>query len=195
VIITKSYGVFTSIAAIFLFGSTITWLKFAAILFVLFCTAIVTGVFEKGKNKTESDYSWVTLSFISFFCFGFLRLSGKWLVGIEHVPQFTYQSWLLTIVAILSVFDLLIHRKKAYTPLNIGNVLVLIGTGVFVSGFYGFLLTAELSAPNLGYVGAINTSSNAIFTVLAAKFLGDKISLHRYLGVLGVTAGIILLVI
>lgn len=195
VIITKSYGVFTSIAAIFLFGSSFSWIKFLAILIILACTAIVSGVFENKKNKTLSDYKWVILSFVSFFCFGLLRLSGKWIVSIEQVPQFTYQTWSLTIVALISIIDLLLNRKSAYTKLDTGNILILLGTGIFVSGFYGFLLAAELSAPNLGYVGAINTASNAIFTLIAAKFLGDTFSMQRYLGVLGVTIGIILLVL
>ncbi len=195
VIITKSYGIFTSIAAIFLFGSSLSPVKFLAILFTLACTAVVTGVFEKKKSDVQTNYMWVILSFVSFFCFGFLRLTGKWIVGTDNIPQFAYQFWLLLIVAIISGIDLYIHRKSVHLKLDLPNVLILAGTGIFVTGFYGFLLAAEVSAPNIGYVGAINTASNAVFTVISAKFLGDKISLVRFLGVLGVTAGIILLVI
>lgn len=67
--------------------------------------------------------------------------------------------------------------------------------GTSVSFFYYFLQIPEVIGPNLGYVSAINTASNAFYTILVALIFKDHLSLKKFLAVLGVTAGLILLVI
>jgi uncharacterized membrane protein len=192
VIIQKSYGIYTSIAAIFLFGSTFSMWKFVAIVFILFNSAVVMGVFDK-KTKDSSSNTWIWLSILSFFCFGTLRLAGKWMITSYEVPQLVYQTWLLLFVAVISWIDLLRNKNSIVMKWTGKNIGILVATGVSVSAFYYFLLTAEIAAPNIGYVGAINTASNALFTILAAKLLGDALSTKKFLAVIGVTIGIIVL--
>lgn len=193
-VIQKSYGIYTSIAAIFLFGSTLSWYKFLAIIFVLINSAVIMGVFDK-KSIDKDSKSWIYLSLVSFFCFGTLRLAGKWFIGTYGTDQLVYQFWLLTFVAAISWLDLVKNYRKVTIRWNRNVIFVLAGTGIFVSAFYYFLLSAEISAPNIGYVGAINTASNAIFTVLAAKLINDHLSFTKFLAVLGVTVGIIVLIL
>lgn len=49
--------------------------------------------------------------------------------------------------------------------------------------------------PNVGYVNIINTASIGAITVLSAILFREKLGMNKLIGVLGVTAGIILLII
>jgi uncharacterized membrane protein len=50
-------------------------------------------------------------------------------------------------------------------------------------------------APNVGYVNAANAGSISLITVLAVLLFGDHLSVRKAVGVAGVTAGLILLLI
>jgi uncharacterized membrane protein len=50
-------------------------------------------------------------------------------------------------------------------------------------------------APNIGYVNAINASSISAVTVFSAILFKDDFSLKKFIGVLGVTAGLLLLIL
>jgi len=73
--------------------------------------------------------------------------------------------------------------------------VVLLSIGFSVTFFYYFKIVSEVAAPNIGYVNAINTASNAFYTVLVALIFKDHLSVKKFLAVLGVTAGLILLVL
>ena len=192
VIIQKSYAVYTSIAAIYLFHSFLSLRKFFAILFIIFSTAIVS--ITRGKKLNFKNYQWVVLSFVSFFCFGTLRLANKLIIS-AGVPVITLLFWAAFFTTIISLIDLILNKKQVKTKITINNFLFLLGIGVSVTFFYYFLQTAEVIAPNIGYVGAINTASNAFYTILVALIFKDHLSVKKFLAVLGVTAGLILLVI
>ncbi len=191
-IIQKSYAIYTGIAAIFLFGSVLPWQKFAAIIIVLASTTLVIAG-EKVRHK-DTGLTWVGLSFVTFFLFGTLRLAGRWMV-FQGVPVVVYLFYLHGIVAIISLFDLGIHWQMSRIKMTTERAVLLLGIGISVTLFYYFFQVAEVASPNIGYVNAINTASNALYTILVAWLLGDSLSGKKFLGVLGVTFGIILLLV
>jgi len=54
---------------------------------------------------------------------------------------------------------------------------------------------AFVAAPNMGYVNAIQTTGVAIVSLLAVKLFGDELTKQKMLGIAGVIAGLILIVI
>lgn len=50
-------------------------------------------------------------------------------------------------------------------------------------------------APNIGYVNAINASSISAVTLFSALLFKDEFSIKKFVGVIGVTAGLILLIL
>jgi len=191
-IIQKSYAVYTSIVAIFLFHSTITPLKFVAVLITLASTAFIS--ISPGKKVNKANYLWVLLSFVSFFCFGSLRLTNKFIFTLG-VPSTVLLFWTMMFVALFSIADFFINRKKVSTSISKSSLLTLVGIGFSVTFFYYFLQTAEFMAPNIGYVNAINTSSNAAFTLLVAWLFKDKLTKAKMFAVVTATIGLILLII
>jgi len=190
-VIQKSNAVYTSIAAIFIFVSELKAEKYLAILIIILSTAIIS--ITKKRKISIKNYSWVILSFISFFCFGTLRLTNKLFVSYG-IPATVMLFWTMLFVTLISLVDLFFSRKKIKTKLSTNKVLILVGLGVSVTFFYYFLQISEISAPNLGYVGAINTASNAFYTVLVALIFKDQFLWKKFLAVLGVSLGVIFLI-
>lgn len=193
-VIQKSYAVFTTIASVFLFKSSFSWIKFLIVVFILFNVGLVSLADQK-KNSRKNSNSWVLLSFIPFFGYGILRLSNKLIITTRNVDSVVLLFWTTLFVTIFSTVDFIIHRKKINIKLSKIDWTILISIGISVSFFYYFLLTAEITAPNLGYVSAINAASNAIFTVLVALIFKEKVTFKKMIGVLGTTIGIILLIL
>ncbi|MDO8609041.1 MAG: EamA family transporter [bacterium] len=192
-IIQKSYAVYTSIAAIYLFHSSITPLKFIAILITL--ASIVFISISPNKQKIiHKDNMWIILSFIAFFGFGTLRLANKGFVNMG-VPSTVLLFWTMVFVASFSILDYLIRGQKQGLKINKQDLLVLFGVGFSVTFFYYFLQISEVAAPNIGYVNVINSSSNALYTLLVAWIFKDKLTKNKLLAVITATIGIILLLV
>lgn len=191
-IIQKSYAVYTSIVAIFLFDATFSLFKFAAILLTLASTAYIS--ITPGLKVNRANYTWVFLSFVSFFAFGTLRLSNKLIYNLG-VPSTVLLFWTMTFVTSFSLIDFLINRRRVDLTVQKTSIITLIGIGVSVTFFYYFLQTAEFAAPNIGFVNAINSSSNAAFTVLVAWLFKDKLTKAKMFAVITATVGLILLII
>lgn len=190
--IQKSYAVYTSIVAIFLFHSSLSLLKFLAILLIIVATTFI--LIDKKQKNEKNNYEWIILSFGAFFFFGTLRLINKLIVN-AGIPSITLLFWTMFFVALISLINLIISKNKVTTNFTKQNILVMFGIGISVTFFYYFLQISEISAPNIGYVSAINTASNAFYTVLVALIFKDKLSRKKFLAVLGVTGGLILLLI
>lgn len=193
VIIQKSYAIFTSIASIFLFAAPLPLWKFGAIILIIFSAAIVMGLGDT-KSKKSNSIRWIVWSIVAFFCFGALRLAGKYIIT-GGVPLLVELFYVQIIVTGISVLVLIKDHKKNPIKWSPSTLSILIAIGVSVSGFYYFLQTADINAPNLGYSSAMNVAANAFYTVLVAKLLHDEFSKRRFLGVLGVCAGVILLLL
>ncbi len=192
VIIQKGYSVFTAIAAVFLFGSELSPVKYGAIVWTILCAAALS--IEPGKKLTLNNYRWLWYSLIAFFAFGITRLFGKYYAGLG-VSTMAMLFWTSFSIFVMSVVELV--RKKSWkTYVNSKeNAGVLILLGLSVTSFYYFLQTAELAAPNIGYVNTISLGSNAVLTLFSALIFRDTFSWKRFLCVLGVCVGIVILVI
>jgi uncharacterized membrane protein len=84
-----------------------------------------------------------------------------------------------------------LHFSKAFLKAK----LLLIGTGIFSTLFNLGQFEAIKLAPNVGYVNAINAASISMVTVFAVILFKDELTPKKAIGVLGVTAGLILLLV
>jgi uncharacterized membrane protein len=50
-------------------------------------------------------------------------------------------------------------------------------------------------APNVGYVNAINAGSISLVTILAVLLFNDELTKRKAIGILGVTAGLLFLLV
>lgn len=191
-VIQKSYAIFTSFAAIYLFRSSLAPVKFFAILLIVFSTGIISV--SKGKKLSLENYCWVVYSFISFFCFGGISLFNKYMVT-QGLPPTVVLFWTMVFVSLISFIDLKINKTKVPFKANLENWITLFSIGFSVTFFYYFKIISEVASPNIGYVNAINTASNAFYTILVALIFKDHLSWKKFIAVVGVTAGLILLVL
>lgn len=187
-VIQKSYAIYTLFAAALLYGSEVSLRKFLLSGFILFCASLVA--FSKSSKKSGS-LRWALYALLAMFSFGSISLSSKYFAsqGIDAAPQLFWTCFFTLLITIGDSFRVKLIGVKL-TKEIIGYMVIL---GFSVSGFYFFKLIAELAAPNLGYVAAINAASNAVYTVLVAKIFGDSLSPKKLMAVIGMTAGLILL--
>ncbi len=193
VIIQKSYALYTSVAAIFLFNSPLPIYKYIAIVFIIFSLGIVS----KSKNRSNVKYRgyfWVALSLVSFFCYGTQSLVAKYLIS-SGTPSVVYLFWNIFFTTIISLVDYAWHYRQIIFVPSKKNIFVLMAIGLSVSFFYYFKQVAEVAAPNVGYVNAINASSNAILILLVAMIFKESISKLKFIAVLGVIVGIVVLIV
>lgn len=190
--IQKSYAVYTAIASVFLFNQRLSPIKFLAILIIVISTAFI--LIDKKTKNIKSNNRWIFESFSAFFIFGTLRLNNRLIIanGVSPVVQLL---WTMFFVTTFSIINLIKERNNIKTKLSKNNLFILLGMGLSVSSFYYFLQISEVIGPNLGYVSAINTASNAFYTVLVAWIFKDHLSAKKFFAVLGVTFGLILLVV
>jgi uncharacterized membrane protein len=85
--------------------------------------------------------------------------------------------------------------KISLQAMNTQNRLLFVGIGILFAGFNYFMQLGYAVAPNIGYVNAINAASIALVAVGAAVFFHDDFTRKKFIGVVGVTAGLILLVL
>lgn len=192
VIIQKSYSVFTAIAAVFLFNSELSPIKYGAIVWTILCTAALS--IQPGKKVNLKNYKWLWYSLAAFFAFGVTRLFGKYFAGLG-VSTMVLLFWTSFSILIMSIIELIRTKSwKTYQHTQ-QNTVVLLLLGISVTAFYYFLQSAELAAPNIGYVNTISLGSNALLTLFSALLFKDTFSWKRFAAVLGVCVGIVLLVI
>jgi len=188
-IIQKSYAIYTSIAAIFLFNAPLPLWKFGAILMTIFFTGIISLDIKK-KHKAKSN--WFLLSLIPFFIFGTGTLIGKYVVS-QGTNLIVYIFWLFTLMSIITLTDFL--RGKNRTKLNLSHWKTLAVIGISGTSFYYFKHVAQVIAPNVGYVGAINASSNAFVALFVTLLYKEHMSWVKFIAVIGVVAGVIFIIL
>lgn len=188
-IIQKGYAVYTLFAAAAIYGSEISVRKFILAGVVLVCASLVA--IDPAKPGKRREFGWVVQALLAMFCFGSISLSGKFLStqGFFPAPQL-FWTCLMTL-AMTAADSVRVKLKPAKPTMETAAYMALLGLAV--SGFYYFKLVAEISAPNLGYVGTVNAASNAVYTVLVAILFGDALSIRKFLAVAGMTAALILL--
>lgn len=190
-VLSKSYVLFTTLVAVTLFGADLTVQKALAILMIVgFSVLILVNPRDAKKVKSEK---WVILSFGAFFAWGMLSLASKYLFnhGLETIAFLIYLYALVTVCIV--AFDSVRISKIKEVPGQ--GKLLLLGVGIFSTLFNLGQFQAIKLAPNVGYVNAINAASISMVTVFAVLLFKDSLTVKKAIGILGVTAGLILLLI
>jgi drug/metabolite transporter (DMT)-like permease len=195
-VIQKSYVVFTAIFSAIFLMKELTLLKAVAIGFiVLFGFLIVKD--DKKKDEVKSDRKWVLFSFITFFGFGILSLVESYFVkelGINTLVMIMYAR--LVLIPIEFIKKRKEIMKTDYRKLlNMKNTLILVSIGLGQFVFNYFMKEGYKTAPNPGYVSAVNTASIAVITLLSFILFKDKLSKTKFLGIVGILASLVVLYI
>ena len=189
-IISKSYVVFTTIIAVFFLNAHISVRNAVAIACIVIFSALV--MISKSK-KQVTNKQWILYAFGAFFGWGFLALVSKYLLN-QGVDIIIYSFYIGVFVSIMIIVEMIWQKTKlAKIKTNEAVTLAAIGLAAFFLNLFmqlGFLL-----APNIGYINAVNASSISMVTLLSAYFFKDELTLRKIIGVAGVTAGLILLLV
>ena len=190
-VLSKSYVLFTTLVAVTLLGAEITAQRVLSILIIVGFSALIM-INPKGAKKVKSE-KWILLSFGAFFAWGMLSLSSKYLFN-NGVDTIAFLIYLYTLVTFCIIFIDKVRISKI-KEVSSSAKLLLIGTGIFSTLFNLGQFEAIKLAPNVGYVNAINAASISMVTVFAVILFKDELTLKKAIGVLGVTAGLVLLLV
>ena len=190
-VLSKSYVLFTTVVAVTLLHADLTVKKALAILVIVGFSALI--MVNRRQAKHVRSNRWVLLSFGAFFAWGMLSLSSKYLFS-HGVATFAFLIYLYAIVTVcIAATNKMTH--KTFQHISASHWLLLLGTGVFATFFNLGQFEAIRLAPNVGYVNAMNAGSISLVTVLAVLLFKDELTLQKALGILGVTAGLVLLLV
>lgn len=191
-VISKSYVVFTTIFALIFFHAALSIESIIAIGLIVFFSSLIV-IDPKAKNSKHAKSTWLLLSIATFFCWGMLAISSKYLLDIG-VPIYTRLIYILAIVCAFLVADM----KKEHTQfstMTFQQWVLFLAIGILFTGFNYFMQLGYQLAPNIGFVNAINAASIAFVTIGATVFFHDEFSIRKFIGVIGVIAGLVLLVL
>lgn len=192
-IISKSYVVLTTLAAVFLFHSELTLKTSSAIIFIVIFSVLIILSEENQRGAPKiKNLKWFFYSLGAFFCWGFFALISKHLLT-QGLPPLILLSYVCFIVSILIILEAKLKQINLRVGRNHLTTLFLIGFG---SMFFNlFMQIGYQLAPNPGYINAINAASISAVTIFSYFFFKDSISIKRFVGILGVTLGLIILLI
>ena len=188
-IISKSYVVFTAVASIFIFSAPLTTKSVMAIILIILFSALIA--IDKNKNRANSNKLWFPYSMGAFFCWGFLALSSKYLLNVG-VPILTRLILTMIVVTILILGEIKLKKINIF-QINKPQVVTLLFIGIFGSSFNYYMQVAFNLAPNVGYVNATNAASISLLTLMSFFIFKDELTPKKMVGILGVTAGLLLL--
>ena len=188
-IISKSYVVFTAIVSIFIFSAPLTIQSVVAIALIIVFSAVIT--IDTDKNRTTSNKLWLPYTMGAFFCWGFLALSSKYLLNMG-VPILSRLILSMVVTTVL-IFAEILYKKVEWKKISKDQLSTLVLIGVFGASFNYFMQVAFNLAPNVGFVNAANAASISLLTLLSAFFFKDELTLKKMIGIVGVTAGLVLL--
>lgn len=189
-IIAKGYVLFTTIVAVFMFNAELSLQKIIGIFLILFFGAI-TMITKSNSNKNKGN-SWIVFSVFAFFCYGLLSLSAKYFFE-QGINVIIFLVFLSTVVSLLIIIEIRVKRISAQSVKSHPILLLLIGISSLAFNFFHF--EALKSAPNIGYVNAINAGSISLVTILSVFLLKDEFSAKKFVGVIGTTLGLIILLV
>lgn len=196
-IIQKSYAIYTTFAAVILFGSEVDLKSIIAILVVIgFSVLIMVDKNGKGDNRVDNK-KWIIPSLLAFFLFGNLVLASKWLLvnGVDPVVRTAYGFAIVAILYGLTAVKEYKGKKSFDIKWSKLIIFLLIIMGVSNGLFNMFMQFALDTAPNIGYVNIINTASIMPITLLSVLIFKESLSIQKIIGIVGVTLGIIILVL
>lgn len=191
-IIQKSYAVYTAFAAVVLFDSTLSLGNLISITIIILFSATI--VIDRSEKKKDYNWKWIAYSIIAFFLFGNLALASKYF-QLKDINPTVLVFYVFFFVSIFFFADLLLKGKSIKYKLKKSNVPILALIGIS-NGFFNLATQfAFKTSPNIGYVNIINTASITAITLLSTIFFKDKLTLEKIIGVIGVTLGLILLLL
>jgi len=188
-VISKSYVVFTTITAIFLFGSTLSWQASLAIGLIVAGSALI--MIEKTQTQTQAKQNtWFWLSLGAFFCWGMLALTSKYLLdlGVSILARLIYSMLIVSGIIFLEIW-----QKKIPLKTTRQQFLTLVMIGLTGASFNYFMQLAYQLTPNVGYVNAMNAASIAALTLLSGVIFKDQLQPKKLLGVAIVVLGMVFL--
>jgi drug/metabolite transporter (DMT)-like permease len=191
-IISKSYVVFTAIASVFVFGSPLTLRSIISIIMIIAFSALIT-VNKSAKQKATHSNLWLWLSIGTFFCWGLLAMASRYLIslGVGTLARLIY---LHLFVSIMFIGEM-VMKNMSVIKLGARQLWLLLFAGIASIGFDYFMQLGYSLAPNIGYISAVNASSIGAVTLLSAWLFKDELNPRKLIGVLGVTAGMIILLL
>ena len=89
----------------------------------------------------------------------------------------------------------MVMKKVRLSQLNRSQMITLLFIGVLSAGFNFGMQQGYVTAPNIGYINAMNASSIGLVVIGSAIFFKDELTLRKFIGVIGVIAGLVLIVI
>jgi uncharacterized membrane protein len=186
--IQKSYVVLTTLFAVVAQGKELTPIKAGAIVMIVLFSLLIASE-DKTTNKIVQDKrKWLIFSLLAFFGFGVLSL-----VETHYVKVIGINSLVLTFYVRLIILPIeLINRKRkaqSFSFKHLGKlkpliILITIGLGHFIFNYC--MKEGYRTAPNPGYVSAVNLASIGLVTLLSVVLFKDKITKTRMLGIVGV---------
>ena len=189
-IISKSYVVFTTVIAVIFLNAHISLRNAIAIIFIVLFSALI--MISKSK-KQVTNKQWILYAFGAFFGWGFLALVSKYLLN-QGVDIIIYSFYIGVFVSIMIISEM-IRQKIALTKIKTNEAVILMAIGLSAFFLNLFMQIGFLLAPNIGYINAVNASSISMVSFLSAYFFKDELTLRKIIGVAGVTAGLILLLV
>lgn len=191
-ILSKSYVVFTTVVAVVLFRSEIT-LRAALSIFLIVAFSSLILIDRKKTHASGVKSIWLVYALGAFFCWGMLAIMSKYLLDIG-VPIYTRLVYVIGIACVLFLRDSW-KEIKAVRVFQHADWAIFIGMGIFSGAFNYFTQLGYLYAPNIGYINALNAASIALVTIGASILFHDEFSWRKFIGVVGVIVGLILLVL
>ena len=146
---------------------------------------------DKSRNKQESNKLWLLYTIGSFFCWGLLALSSKYLLNVG-VPILTRLIYTMIIVSVLILGEIKVKYVDMF-KISKSQFFTLGMIGVFATSFYYFMQVGFNLAPNVGYVNAANAASIYLLTLMSAFLFKDDLSFRKMVGIAGVTIGLFVL--
>jgi transporter family protein len=190
-VLSKSYVLFTTIVAVLFLNQGLSLRKAIAILLIVAFSALI--MVNPKSAKHVKNNKWIWLSFGAFFAWGMLSLSSKYLFS-HGVATYAFLIYLYVLVTVcIAAANKMSH--KTFRGISGAHWLLLLGTGIFSTLFNLGQFQAIRMAPNVGYVNAINAGSISLVTVLAVLLFKDELTLQKGIGIAGVTAGLLLLLV
>ena len=99
--------------------------------------------------------------------------------------------YLCLFVTIFIALEIKVGKKSIVIKKE--NIIILVVIGVLSALFNLFMQLAFKTAPNIGYVNAVNASSISMVALFSAYFFKDELTFRKLIGIFGVTVSLILL--
>lgn len=189
-IISKSYVIFTTIVAVLFLNAHISVRNAIAIILIVFFSALV--MISKSKKQTNNK-QWILYAFGAFFGWGFLALVSKYLLN-QGVDIIIYSFYIGVFVSIMIIVEMT-WQKIQIPKTKTSEVVLLFAIGLAAFFLNLFMQIGFMLAPNIGYINAVNASSISMVALLSAYFFKDELTVRKIIGVVGVTVGLMLLLI